>query len=141
MGHAVTGHKSKCRGLHGHSYDIIATVDDKVIDDHSSSSDGMVIDFGDLKQAMMNVIDANYDHGWCIWKDDPRAKLLAQANDLWQYQAHRFHLTDYIPTAENLAKVWAHELNAELVKSGIKLYQLEVFETPTSSAIYVMGED
>lgn len=137
MGHSVTGHKSKCRGLHGHSYDIIASVDDKVINDHTQSSDGMVIDFGDLKQAMMDVLDANYDHGWCIWKEDPRAKLLQEANDLWHFEMNRFHLTDYIPTAENLAKAWFQELDQELeTKYDIRLQKLEVFETPGSSAIY-----
>lgn len=137
MGHSVTGHKSKCRGLHGHSYEIIASVDDKVIDDHSKSSDGMVIDFGDLKQAMMDVVDSKYDHGWCIWKEDPRATLLEQANALWQYESGRFHLTDYIPTAENLAKHWFIDLDKELRdKYKIKLYSIEVFETPTSSAVY-----
>ncbi len=137
MGHSVTGHKSKCRGLHGHSYDIIATVDDKVIDDHTKSSDGMVIDFGDLKQAMMDVIDSCYDHGFIIWKDDPRAKLLKDASDLWQFEARRFHLSDYIPTAENLAKAWFQELDEELrAKYNINLLSLEVFETPTSSALY-----
>lgn len=101
----------------------------------------MVIDFGDLKKAMMDVIDANYDHGWVIWKDDPRAKLLAEANELWRYEENRFHLTDYIPTAENLAKDWFKKLDIELrEKYSIKLKALEVFETPTSSAIYTEEE-
>ena len=137
MGHTVTGHSSKCRGLHGHSYDIIAIVDDKVIDDHSKSSDGMVIDFSDLKKAMMDVIDANYDHGFCIWKEDPRAELIKAANDVRHFEMNRFHLTDYIPTAENLAKHWFRALNEELkTKYKIKLYSLEVYETPGSSATY-----
>lgn len=140
MGHTVTGHKSKCRGLHGHSYDIVATVDDQVIDDHTRSSDGMVIDFGDLKQAMLDVIDKNYDHGFCIWREDPRAMLLKQANDLRCFENERFHLTEFIPTAENLAKHWFYLLrNVLSVSYGIKLYSLQVFETPGCSATYTEG--
>lgn len=140
MGHSVTGHKSKCRGLHGHDYRIIATVDDKVITTKGASDEGMVIDFGDLKQVMMDVIDRYYDHGFTLYKDDPRAKLLKEANDLWCFEMTRFHLVDFIPTAENLAKFWFEALKAELLKRNIKLYSLEVYETPTSSAIYTEGE-
>ena len=136
MGHSVTGHKSKCRGLHGHDYTIIATVDGKVSGVKGASDEGMVIDFGDLKQAMMDVIDRYYDHGFILYKEDPRAQLLQQANDLWCFEKERFHLVDFIPTAENLAKHWGDLLAAELDKSGIVLYSLEVYETPTSSAIY-----
>jgi len=140
MGHSVTGHKSRCRGLHGHDYRIIATVDDKVITTKGASDEGMVIDFGDLKQVMMDVIDRYYDHGFTLYKDDPRAKLLSEANDLWCFEKERFHLVDFIPTAENLAKFWFTALKAELAKKNIKLYSLEVYETPTSSAIYTEGD-
>jgi 6-pyruvoyltetrahydropterin/6-carboxytetrahydropterin synthase len=138
MGHSVTGHKSKCRGLHGHDYRIIATVDGQVSAVTGASDEGMVIDFGDLKQAMMNVIDRYYDHGFILYDKDPRAQLLQQATDLWCFEKERFHLVGFIPTAENLAKHWANLLEIELYKRGIKLYQLEVYETPTSSAIYTM---
>ena len=140
MGHSVTGHKSKCRGLHGHDYRIIATVDGDVIRTQGVSDEGMVIDFGDLKQAMMDVIDRYYDHGFIIYNGDVRAPLLEQATDLWCFEKERFHTVDFIPTAENLAKHWAKLLDIKLAERNIQLYSLEVFETPTSSAIYVVGE-
>ena len=62
MGHRVTNHKSKCASLHGHRYKITAVVDDKVITEKGISDEGMVIDFGDLKQCMMNQFDDKYDH-------------------------------------------------------------------------------
>ena len=49
MAHRVPNHKSKCHNLHGHRYKIEVGVDDKLITRKGSSSEGMVIDFGDLK--------------------------------------------------------------------------------------------
>lgn len=136
MGHSVTNHSSKCRGLHGHTYRIIATAYGDLISEDGSSSEGMVIDFGQLKQSMLDVIDANFDHGFVIWEKDPRVELLKQANDLHCYQRERFHVVDFVPTAENLAKYWFLRLRDNLFKYHVQLKRLEVFETPTSSAIY-----
>lgn len=137
MGHSVTNHKSKCRGIHGHDYKIIATVDGELIKTPGDSSEGMVIDFGDLKKAMIEIIDRYYDHGFVLYEKDPRASFLQQATDLWSFEKERFHLVPFIPTAENLAKHWFELLRKELfLKYHIWLVKLEVFETPTSSAIY-----
>jgi len=135
MGHAVTNHSSKCKGIHGHSYSIIATCEGSLIGE--GSSEGMVIDFGDLKQVLMHNIDARFDHGFVLWKGDPRAELLAQATELWSYDKSRFHLVDFIPTAENLARYW-YELIVDELRDlhKIQLVSLTVFETPTSAATY-----
>lgn len=137
MGHSVTNHSSKCRGLHGHDYKIIATVNGEVIKTTGSSDEGMVIDFGDLKKTMMDVIDRYYDHGFVIYDQDPRAELLEEATELWSFEKERFHLVPFIPTAENLAEHWYYLLgNALLSQYGIQLLYLQVYETPTSSAIF-----
>jgi 6-pyruvoyltetrahydropterin/6-carboxytetrahydropterin synthase len=44
----------KCGALHGHTYKVEVTVEGRV-------KDGMVIDFGDLKQVVREVL-AHYDH-------------------------------------------------------------------------------
>ena len=138
MGHAVTNHKSKCKHLHGHRYKIIATVDDRVQDE--GSSDGMVIDFSDLKEAMMVAIDSPFDHAFVIWDQDPRAIGLQEAHRLWHNDIGKFHLLTFVPTAENLAKRWFELLNSRLLPKKILLYQIEVYETPTSSAIYTIND-
>lgn len=135
MGHAVTYHNSKCRHAHGHRYLIRACVDGNVIDEKGHSSDGMVIDFSDLKRIMMDKIDAYYDHAFVIWEGDPRAELYKEAHELWHNDANRFHIVDFIPTAENLAAHWFRILDPFLKEEGIKLYELQVYETPTSCAI------
>jgi 6-pyruvoyltetrahydropterin/6-carboxytetrahydropterin synthase len=139
MGHAVTNHNSKCKHLHGHRYTIRATVDDKLIAE--GSAEGMVIDFSDLKKCMMDVLDDPFDHAFVIWEEDPRASMLQKAHDLWHNDYNKFHILPFVPTAENLARYWfalmKHELEADY---DIKLYQLEVWETPTSCAVYTIDE-
>lgn len=136
MGHCVTNHNSKCKHLHGHRYRIIASVDGEPVTTPGASDEGMVIDFSDLKKVMMDVLDAPFDHAFCIWRVDVRAPMLEEAHRKWNNDLNKFHLLDFVPTAENLAKYWFELLDAALIEHNIKLQKLEVFETPTSSAIY-----
>jgi len=139
MGHAVTNHCSKCKHLHGHRYRIRATVDDKLLTE--GSAEGMVIDFSDLKKALMDVLDAPFDHAFAIWEKDPRVALLQDAHDMWHNDYNKFHTLPFVPTAENLARYWYALLRNELaVVYNIKMYQIEVWETPASCAIYTEDE-
>lgn len=137
MGHTVTLHESKCRHLHGHRYRVVAIVQGEIIE--SGSSAGMVVDFSDLKSAMMKVIDEPYDHAFMIWKDDPRVELLQTAHEIWHNDYTKFHVVPFVPTAENLAKFWFDKLGAYLkeeLEFALTLEELQVYETPTSCASY-----
>lgn len=79
MGHRVTHHGSKCRNLHGHRYTIEATCSGPLFAD--GEQQGMVIDFGFLKEIMMDVIDANHDHGMTLWIDDPWTPIFLDPNN------------------------------------------------------------
>jgi 6-pyruvoyltetrahydropterin/6-carboxytetrahydropterin synthase len=139
MGHAVTNHNSKCKHMHGHRYRIRATVDDKLITE--GSAEGMVIDFSDLKKAMTDVIDAPFDHAFVIWKGDPRAVILSKAHEMWYNDFNKFHKLAFVPTAENLSRFWFALLKKELEEVyNINLHQIEVWETPSSSAVYTIDE-
>jgi 6-pyruvoyltetrahydropterin/6-carboxytetrahydropterin synthase len=141
-GHVVSsqidafGDPGKCARMgHGHTYRIIASVDGSVITDDKPSG-GMVIDFGDLKSLLVSTIYDEADHAFYIWEKDSGVeamKLFANSKDK---DPSKLHITSFIPTAENLAKHWFKNLERALIEKGIKLYSLEVFETPTSSAIY-----
>ena len=47
--HHLPRHEGKCREMHGHSYELIVTVE-RPVDEYS----GMVIDFSDLKRVVRN---------------------------------------------------------------------------------------
>ena len=130
MGHRVTNHKSKCSSLHGHRYRIECGVDDKVITTKGISDEGMVIDFGDLKQIMMEEIDSKFDHGFVLWYGDRMADMMKTDTNT------KLTIVDFIPTAENLAKYWFELIDSKLEERGIKLKYVRVWETPTSTATY-----
>ena len=134
MGHTVTLHESKCRHLHGHRFLIRATVEGEL--QVAGSSTGMLIDFSKLKSSMMDIIDAPFDHAFVVWDQDPRAKLLKEAHELWHNDYNKFHVLPFVPTAENLAWYWFYLLDMELTHYDIRLVKLEVYETPTSCATY-----
>ena len=133
MAHRVPNHKSKCRNLHGHRYKIEVGVDDKKIQDAGSSSEGMVIDFSDLKEVMMEELDAVYDHNAVFFKGDPTRALI---EELVIYQNKPIQFVEFIPTAENLAQWWFICMQAPLANRGVKIKHVKVWETPSSTAIY-----
>jgi 6-pyruvoyltetrahydropterin/6-carboxytetrahydropterin synthase len=159
MGHRVPNHKSKCRNLHGHRYKIEVGVDSEVIETEGSSEQGMVIDFGDLKSIMMNIIDGDFDHGFVMSKHDilyPLFYIIQKGGDLLNalltscasflhmrldgelesQKSMKIIFVDFIPTAENLSKHWYELLDVPLKEKGIDLSYVKVWETPTSTAVY-----
>lgn len=131
MGHRVPNHKSKCFNYHGHRYKIEVGVNDKIIDTPGACDEGMVIDFGDLKQIMMEEIDAKYDHGFVMYQKD---KYLHVMKELIE-DGMKIIVVDFVPTAENLAKHWYLAIKDKLEEKGIEIYHVKVWETPTSTAI------
>ncbi|MBT4934320.1 MAG: 6-carboxytetrahydropterin synthase [Rhodospirillaceae bacterium] len=65
-GHRVPDHASKCRSPHGHRYRIIATCTGDVLEKAGEAEHGMVIDFGHIKQFMMDLLDAIFDHAFVV---------------------------------------------------------------------------
>ena len=73
MAHRVTHHGSKCKNIHGHRYTIHAMVKGPLFE--SGEQQGMVLDFGFLKEEMMKQIDVPCDHGTTLWIDDPILRM------------------------------------------------------------------
>lgn len=132
MGHRVPNHKSKCRNLHGHRYVIEAGIDDSVITVKGSSNEGMVIDYGDIKQIMMEEIDDVYDHSFTMYDGDVYATLFRQLKS----EGQKINFVPFVPTAENLARHWYSALEGRLSEIDISLEHLKVWETPNSTATY-----
>ena len=59
--HDLPNHEGKCRRLHGHSYKVEVEVQGTRVDKKGTSSEGMLLDFDILDQAMHPVIEA-LDH-------------------------------------------------------------------------------
>lgn len=132
MGHRVPNHKSKCKNIHGHRYKIEVGVDDKIITTQGSSSEGMVIDFSDLKFGMMEYIDKYFDHSFIIYENDEYIDMFKVLKEKGQ----KINIVNFIPTAENLAKYWFDIMKSFLLACNIKIKYVKVWETPTSTAMY-----
>ena len=133
MGHRVPNHKSKCRNFHGHRYVFEVGVDDVIIGTKGMSSEGMVIDFSDLKEVMMETIDERLDHGFMMYRDDKHIKAFSRMAIDDQL---KLIVVPFIPTAENIAKYIFFEMKEELMRYKIKIKHVKVWETPTSTATW-----
>lgn len=134
-GHRVPSHGSKCRNPHGHRYRLRVTCVGQIVDEPGSPDDGMLVDFGDLKALMTELVHDVLDHGFIVQHTDPLGDVLDEAGrNTW-----RVIRLPYVPTAENLAR-WSWDQLAEPIASrfrdGLRLVEVTVWETPTSTATY-----
>ena len=120
MGHTLHNHSGKCANLHGHNYCLIVTVCSDIL-----NSQAMVMDFGDLKRIVSDIIDRDYDHRFLIYENDERAdrlKVLDQS----------VSIVSFNPTAEMLAYTIKQQIDARLI--NLEVSNLILRETENSYA-------
>jgi len=131
--HRLRYHQGLCRNIHGHTYKMEVSVEGKVNDA------GMIIDFGDLKKLVNEVIINKVDHSLILWVKDPLYKSLKRM-DKRRKQPFNFRIYPLLgePTAENMAKHFFRTLYTEIERRRIPiiLTKIKVWETPTSYAQY-----
>ena len=127
MAHALSNYDGKCKNIHGHTYKLFVTLIGIPCEDCSSPKNGMVLDFGDLKNIVKVPIVDVFDHA-----------LVVPANKGFE-ELRKFQETDkYIevpfqPTCENLTIYIANIIRSKLPDS-VSLYSIRLYETPTSYA-------
>lgn len=117
MGHRLPHHNGACHNLHGHHYIAEVTVRGEINHEPNASSEGMVVDFTDIKTQLKGLA-ATLDHKFLLHAQDALVSMMQSAPGVV--------LVDYVPTAENIA-LWL--LEALPTSSRVK-----VWETPTSCA-------
>ena len=73
--HALWNYDGKCKNLHGHSYILFVTVIGSPIKDSQNVKNGMVMDFGDLKKLVNELIVDKFDHSVIL---NEKAKFTAK---------------------------------------------------------------
>ena len=129
MGQRVPNHKSKCANPHGHRYTVQATCRGDLVQESGASDEGMVLDFGDIKKALVECIHDKFDHSFTTYVGD---REMEPVFALALTYGWKWNLLTVIPTAENLAKLFFEILQRKLPS----LECVTVWETPTSSAQY-----
>ncbi|MFA6315603.1 MAG: 6-carboxytetrahydropterin synthase [Candidatus Paceibacterota bacterium] len=112
MGHRLPDHGGKCRRLHGHRYTAEIDITGRVC------TDGMVVDFGDLKQVLEQRIGA-WDHRCMLHdKDQLMSNYKPEAQDLWGV-----FRVPFIPTAENIAVEVLRLLRVDFNVTRVRIYE------------------
>jgi 6-pyruvoyltetrahydropterin/6-carboxytetrahydropterin synthase len=135
MAHALWNYDGKCKNIHGHSYKLIVTIIGFPLNDESNPKNGMVLDFGELKNIVKTKIIDTHDHALAINSNSPLKDIFKE-----EYNFDLKQLKSYQPTAENMIIEFAHLISNELPEN-IKLYSLKLFETATSSAEWFASDN
>lgn len=118
MAHRLTFHNGKCRNLHGHTYKLEITISGDI------NKNGIIIDFGDLKEIVIKNIIDKLDHSTAIYEKD--SLLLTNFPKVL-----KCNIFPYETTAENLSK-WIFDKLTE----SLKIEKVRLWETPTNQVTY-----
>lgn len=111
-GHYLRNYRGKCENPHGHNYKVLITLCGQELDPA-----GLLLDFKQLKQVMRPVIE-QFDH--------------QMINDIAPF-------TELNPSAENLARYFYDETNAqlrEMTAGRVRVKDCTLFETDATRATY-----
>ncbi len=133
MAHALLGYDGPCKNIHGHSYKLDVTVLGDVKENTSDSDEGMVIDFGIVKNIVKELIVDEYDHSLVL---NDKMKI-----DPAQFEfMNKLILVPYQPTCELMLVSFAEMIKAKL-PANISLHSLLLRETPTSYAEWFASDN
>lgn len=135
MAHRLPNHCGRCSHIHGHTWKIGLTVEGTAT--AIGSSTGMVFDYKDLKNWLMDVVDSKFDHSLTLYYKDPLindvVKMYGIEQDTFNKDVKwlddvgdnelavisycdeelsygvRFNICNFIPTSENLASYFKYE--------------------------------
>jgi len=124
-GHRLKQHEGKCKNFHGHNYKVVVTLKNETLNEEN-----MVLDFGDLKNIVKNVLEP-FDHAMIITPEDEE-KFQDFKTIIMYYNVQ--------PTAEIMAKYFFHRIILQLQLARFdtlaSVHSVEVWETSKSAAIY-----
>ncbi len=130
MGHRIPNHGGKCRNLHGHRYRLELTVSGELNATAGDSSEGMIIDFADIKRLMTQRIYDVVDHGFMAHDKD---ELLTAMAAIPLCAGLRLLRVPFVPTVENVS-IWCYQQLADGIPGTVRIVRLRLYETPDSWA-------
>jgi len=112
--HYLRGYQGKCESLHGHRFQVVASVRAEQIDEV-----GLAYDFVQLRQQLGEIV-GRFDHT-CLNEVPPFDKIN--------------------PSSENIASTIYSELQALLQGAKASISSIQVWESPHCSVTYLPKED
>ena len=135
MAHALSGYKGLCRHIHGHSYQLEVTITGQPDNTPGQSSEGMVLDFGDLKAIVHQDIIQPLDHALML-KEGSVSSFAEGSNELFA----RIVWVPWQPTCENMVLDFSRRIIPKLPE-GVQLCSLKLYETDTSYAEWYASDN
>lgn len=135
MAHLLYGYDGPCKNIHGHSYELQVQIGGWVLVNNNHPKDGMVMDFGDLKQIVQREIISLFDHAMVVSSHMPE-ELIQDLKNV----SPKVVVLPYQPSSENLLDFISKKLQAAL-PTNIKLQKLLLKETDTSFAEWLSNEN
>lgn len=133
MAHALPSYQGKCHNIHGHSYKLYVTVEGSPLQQEGASADGMVLDFGILKETVQKRIVDPFDHALVLPKNT-KGQL---SEDSFGGFAAKLIWVDFQPTTENLLIHFSRLLDGA-IPAPARLYSLKLYETESSCAELIL---
>ena len=127
MAHALSNYDGKCKNIHGHTYKLFVTLIGVPCEDSTSPKNGMVLDFGDLKNIVKVPIVDVFDHSLVV----PANKGFEELRKF--QETEKYIEVPFQPTCENLTIYIAKIIQSKLPDT-VSLYSVRLYETPTSYA-------
>ncbi|MBR3986601.1 MAG: 6-carboxytetrahydropterin synthase [Bacteroidales bacterium] len=137
MAHALPAYEGKCHNIHGHSYKLFVTVEGAPLQQQGAPTDGMVLDFHQLKEIVNRHIVEQFDHALVLPRKGQEPDDSTDSPIQLGGYAAKLILVDFQPTSENLLLHFARLLNGQL-PAGTRLHSLKLYETETSCAELIL---
>jgi len=131
MSHLLENHQGMCKNLHGHNFKLFVTIVSK-----DGLTNGMVMDFSDIKNIVNQIIISKLDHAFVYNKNDKNSRMICSF--LKNLLKQKVFAVNFRVTSENLVKWIVEELNRLFVLGDYDLRCAKgvLYETDTSYATY-----
>jgi 6-pyruvoyltetrahydropterin/6-carboxytetrahydropterin synthase len=135
MAHTLYEYDGLCRNIHGHSYYLEVTLIGEPRNEPKHPKDGMVMDFGQIKEIVKTQVVNRFDHALMVNKLIPEKQ-----KELLRQTTERFIVVDFQPTSENII-VYIAEILQQHLPSGVNLFSVRLYETATSFAEWFASDN
>ena len=126
--HYLSDYEGKCHNIHGHRYRVVIKVSADSLHE-TGQCRGMVDDFSTIKQALKKIHDL-FDHRLILEENEEGKELAKKIAET--KLGFEIYFVPYRPTAEEISR----DIYQRLQNLGIKVTEVELFETPKNSCIY-----
>jgi 6-pyruvoyltetrahydropterin/6-carboxytetrahydropterin synthase len=138
--HRLFEYIGKCSNIHGHRYEVVVCLSTISLDKFAIS-----VDFGIIKSLFQGWLDEKWDHKLILNIHDPLVDCLESIVSSKTISGIELpYCMSCNPTAESMAQYLATSIFPDILKrNGIEatISSVSVFETPTSSACFIVDSD